>query len=171
MPGPPPKPTELHRRQGTHRPDRHPATPLVIGGRGKPKAPAGMPADVRREWRWIVDALHEAGILDGADVGMVRAAATALARAEAAAREVRELGLFVMVERAAGAGEVIERREENPARKTEREAWEEFRRCADMLGLAPSSRARLAGLGVTGQSPAQALPGLGELRAIQGGAG
>lgn len=127
---------------------------------------------VRKAWQAITRALAEGNILDAADAGAVEAAAVSLVRARAFGAYVREHGEIRTVVKVSREGFEFQVDELNPAVKGERDAWLAWLRFAEQLGLTPSARARLANAGTgAGQSPAQALPGLGELRAIQGGAG
>lgn len=131
----------------------------------------GLDPVVRKAWQAITKVLGEANILDLADAGAVEAAAVALVRARAFAAHVQEHGEIRTVMKTSRDGFEYEVQEVNPAVRAERDAWLAWLRFAEQLGLTPSARARLANAGTgAGQTPA-GLPGMGELRAIQGGAG
>lgn len=163
MKGPPPKPVELRRAEGNPAKRALPQ-PTVVGGREKPKPPAGLTTSVRRLWRTIAEPLHEAGIFDQVDAHIVTAAAVALDRALTAGSDVERRGMLVEIRRVGRDGSELVRDEPNPSVRQEREAWMEFRHLADRLGIGPAARARLAGLGVEGKDVGDQFDELAELR-------
>lgn len=172
--GRPPKSIEQHKADGTLRSGRHAAVPLLTGGRGFPRCPAHLTGSARAAYRLIARDLVDAGILDKADRTLVATAAMHYGIAMDAGEKISSLGLTYPVRRGArdgGSGYIVI--EKNPAVQILREALVEFRQCCDLLGIGPSTRARLANMGVKGGlSPAQALPGVGDeptpLRLVNG---
>lgn len=162
--GRPPKPIELHKRQGSHRPDRQAATPVVLGGRTLPKPAAGTAPDVRKAFREIVKVLADANILDAADTWAVEACAAQLCRARAAAALVSAHGMTVSGVQG-GGGRIA-----NPAVKMERDAQLAWLRFAEQLGLTPAMRAKLANHHADVGQGRDSLPGMGELIPLEGGA-
>ncbi|MBT9154996.1 MAG: hypothetical protein DDT39_01686 [Firmicutes bacterium] len=59
--------------------------------------------------------------------------------------------------------------EANPAVRILRDSLMEYRHCCDILGIGPSARARLAGMGVKSKSAEKDIPGLGQLHILRGG--
>src|SRR5438874_12447773 len=71
--GPPPKPQELKRRQGTYRKDRDNTATVVPTIPGAPAMPDDLPAAATRRWAEIVPGLMEAGLLAKTDGGALEA--------------------------------------------------------------------------------------------------
>ena len=159
--GRPPKPFEVHRAEGTLRP-YHAHTPLLVGGRGRPRCPKYLAGTARDIFKLIVSDLWQGNILDKADRTLIVTAALHLATAFEAQAAVDKLGPVYQVTRGAYNGspgyKVLEA---NPAVKIVRESLAEYRQCCDLLGIGPAARARLANMGVRGLTPLQALPGVG----------
>lgn len=171
MRGRPPKPTEVHRAEGTLRPDRHSRTPVVVAGRKPLRPRTGLPKDVAKCFRELAK-LGEA-IWDQADSPLVEAAATALARARAAAADIERNGITITLTKVSRSGDEYEDVVPNPALRVERSAWDQFRHLADRLGIGPVARARMGNAGGQGRPAATEIPGIGEarqLRALAGGA-
>src|SRR4051794_30091883 len=80
---PPRKPTELHKRDGTYREDRH-APPMLVGGRPLPEELAEPPDDLpeagKQHWRDVVPHLVRAGLADRVDIPALRAMCEAWSR-------------------------------------------------------------------------------------------
>ena len=161
-PGRPRKPVEAHIAAGTHRPDRHGATPTVVAGRGPLKPGKGMTRPVAAVFREL--SKLGASILDQADAPIVEAAAVALLRARQATADVETRGMLITVTRTNRSGDSWDEDAPNPSVAIERAAWAEFRLLTDRLGIGPSARARLAGLGVEGKPAAESFDELAEMR-------
>ncbi len=168
--GRPPKPTEQHIRDGTLGTRQKAKTPLVIGGRRKPPCPKELTGHAKKAFRLLLDDLWNSGILDAADRTMIVTAAMNYGLAMDAQEKVSKVGVIYPVTRGAGGGQqgyvVLEA---NPAVKILRDALIEYRQCCDILGIGPSARARLAGMGAKNKTVEQDVPGLGQLRALRGG--
>lgn len=170
-PGTKPKPIEQRRKEGTLRARHKTKTPMVMGGRARPEEPQGLGGDALEAWRWLVDTLWDSGVLDLADAPLIEGCAVQLGRAREAARDIAERGQMVTVIRGKyNSGPGYESFEPNPSLRVEREAWVQVRQLCEQLGIGPSARARLAGLGVQGRGPDVELPAVGKLRALSGGA-
>ena len=161
--GRPPKSTEQHILQGTHRSDRHASLPLLEGGRGTLECPEHLKGSARVAYEAIAADLSASGILDKADNSLLATAAMHYGVAVDAASVLEKLGLVYPVTRGArdGAGgyKVVEA---NPAVRILRDALCEYRQCCDLLGVGPSARARLANFGVRGRDAALDIPGLSD---------
>lgn len=153
--GRPRKAVELHRADGTYRKDRHgDGAPLVVGGRGEIQPPPGMDPEIVKVFATLAAA--SGSILDTADAPMVEAAATLLHRARVAGEDIAKRGLLVL----GRFDQVVE----NPSVKQERDALAAFRQYAEQLGIGPSARARLAGLGTEGKKVEEDFDELADLR-------
>ncbi|MBT9134586.1 MAG: hypothetical protein DDT38_01325 [Firmicutes bacterium] len=115
----------------------------------------------------MIGDLWNSGILDAADRVMVVAAAMHYGLAMDAREKIDKYGLIYPVTRGAKDGQpghtVIEA---NPAVGILRESLTELRQCCDSLGIGPSSRARLAGLGVKSKAIEKEIPGLEQFHTI-----
>ena len=132
------KPTEVHIRNGTFRPDRHSA-PILVGGRPEhaelAEPPDHLPPEAQEFWRTTVVRLVEVGIVDRVDVPLLEQLATQYARIAQARRVIEQFGHF-----SRGS---MNQLKEHPALKIEREATAMFQRLADQFALSPLARARL----------------------------
>ena len=139
-------PIEVRRRRGNpgHRPM---PLPVVPGGRpndARPMpVPSGLDPEMRRAWHTIVRDLTEVGVLAQSDGLIVEAAAVVIGRARQARAQLRrgtgEREVDGLLERGSqgwGVSALV---------RLERESWAEFRQLSSLLGLDPSTRARLAG--------------------------
>ncbi|MBT9156808.1 MAG: hypothetical protein DDT37_01798 [Firmicutes bacterium] len=167
--GRPPKPTELHIRDGTLGTRQRAKTPLIIGGRRKPACPRELTGHAKKAFHLLLGDLWNAGILDIVDKTMVVTAAMHYGLAMDAQEKITKLGVTYPVTRGARGdqqGYVVF--EANPAVKILREALMEYRHCCDILGIGPTARARLAGMGVKSKSVEKDVPGLGTLHKLRG---
>ncbi len=168
--GRPPKPTELHIRDGTLGTRQKAKTPLIIGGKRKPACPKELTGHAKKAFRLLLDDLWDSGILDVADRTMVVTAAMHYGLAMDAQEKINKVGLIYPVTRGAGGGQpgyvVLET---NPAVRILRDSLMEYRHCCDILGIGPTARARLAGMGVKSKSVEKEIPGLGQLHVLRGG--
>lgn len=160
-----PKSIEAHLRDGSLNATRHATkTPLLIKGRdGRPKVPRWLDSESQRAYGKLMRDLWGSGILDGADDGLVIAAACALGDMWSASLDIRRWGRIVAGNRG---------RCKNPAIQIRQTAQVEFRQCCSLLGIGPADRARLANLGVKGRSAEQTIPALAkiaQLKAVPGG--
>jgi P27 family predicted phage terminase small subunit len=158
--GRPPKSIEERKREGTLRADRYAQTPLLIGGRKKPTCPAYLNANQKKAFKRLVKDLWESGILDKADASLVESAAICWATVVEANKEIEKKGMVIESRRLSKT---------NPAVTIRNNAQAEFRQLAALLGIGPSSRARLAHMGVKGRELGKGIAGIAELRALQGG--
>jgi P27 family predicted phage terminase small subunit len=166
--GRPPKPIEQHKREGTLSSHQEAKTPLLIGGREKPKCPSYLTKASKKAFRLLVEDLWESGILDKADAPLLITAAMLWGDAIEASEDVKKRGLVVEVVRGArdgGEGYIV--REKNPSVQIKNDALAQFRQCCELLGIGPSARARLAHLGVKGKEPAKNIPGLDKVRQLR----
>lgn len=161
-----PKSIEAHRKTGTRsvagqtvrgKRTAAAATPLVLGGRDIDRAK--VTAHLDAEVKLIFEEILELGsaVLAGADVPMVEAAATMIARARMAARSIAQHGVIIETEFGPRP---------NPAIRIERDAWAQFRLLAEQIGIGPSARARLAVFGVKGDPAEKMVAGLAEVRSL-----
>lgn len=167
-----PKPIEAHIKEGTLGTRQLSKTPLVVGGRKKPTCPNYLTPMARRAFRFLVNDIWGAGILDHIDTPLLIEAAIFFGRAIEAAQEIKERGIIVETERGSrGTLRTHTVREINPAVKVERESWAQFNSVCERIGVGPAARARLAHLGVKAKEPEKDIPGickLRELRAVSG---
>jgi len=150
-------PIEVRRRRGNpgHRPM---PLPVVPGGRpndARPMpVPSGLDPEMRKAWRAIVRDLTEVGVLAQSDALIVEAAAVAIGRARQARTQLGRGAPLADQAASHGTGErevdgLLERGSQgwgvSALVRLERESWAEFRQLSSLLGLDPSTRARLAG--------------------------
>lgn len=156
MKGRPPKPAEVHARNGDPG-KRHRDAPTNVGGAGVPDMPKGLDRDEKAAWNALVDVA--APVLDVADWPVLEAAAVMVGLA----RQLRR-------ERIAAQRDLAKARKADADRdvigayldaylklyRAERDAHAEARQHVDRLGLGPVARARL---GIAGSSkPAAPAP-------------
>lgn len=158
------KPAELHELEGTRSevgvkriPGTHrrattaaPARTTLLKGRDGLVMPAGLDADAKKAWAQLRGDCE--AVLDAADAAMLETAAHALGRLRQARRIVNRDGILVD----GRFGLLVE----NPVLKVERDAIGMLHRAMVELGIGPSARASLGGLGVEGQSERDAFPEL-----------
>ena len=162
--GRPPRSVESRKADGTLRPDRHTATPLLIGGRGLPEPSDYLNAGQRECFDEIVALLADANLLDTADGGMVELAAIERANVIAcnailngSDAEDSNLGTNGLIIMGAMGGPIA-----NPAVAMRAKSLNHLRQLYSELGIGPASRARMQNLGATNGKPAaKVLPGVG----------
>jgi P27 family predicted phage terminase small subunit len=126
-------------RNGTFRPDRHPA-PMLVGGRPSLDELRTPPEhltneDARAFWADTVVRLIEVEIVDRVDLPLLEQLATQYARIKAAQRVIESEGYFAR----GSTGQI----KEAPWMKMERESTALFHRLADQFALTPLARTRL----------------------------
>ena len=160
--GRPRKPIEQRKAEGTLRPDRHGAAPLLIGGRTKPKPSPYLTTAQKREFRRFVREYDRDGnLLDAADGPMIDIWAIE-ASVVVECNKALESGLTHEVVR--GGKDGREERivtELSPLLKAREDALSKLRLLCVEFGIGPVARATLAARGVQGKKPSQALPGVG----------
>lgn len=119
----PPKPTAMHRLNGTYRPDRHGARATEPFVEGVPQAPEWLDGDALEFWNYLVPLLVEAGVLSPLD-GPVLAGLCCHWRNWSREQERYN----------AGEGHIY----------SVSNAWSAFERAASKFGLTPVDRVRLA---------------------------
>ena len=169
MRGRPPKPIEQHRREGTLRPERHAATPLLVGGRGELERPAWLSGLAAAAWDALYAHLSAAGVLDVADAGVLEGAAVAWARAREAGALVNRDGMTREVTRFGRDRTEFTTVEQHPAVRIERDSWALFLRLGEQLGLTPAARARLGNAGAQGRDFLDEFPEFAEIHVLPGG--
>lgn len=134
MRGRKPKPVEQRRREGNpgHRP--LPET-VLVGGRGVPKKPAGLPTEAKKAWDDLAPLLHKANMLDKADLFAFECLVLQVARMKEATAHINEHGITIE----GSMGQQVE----NPMIRAERAAQSEVRKWCERFGLDPSSRTRM----------------------------
>lgn len=164
-PGKVPKPIEQKIHDGTLRP-RDVQTPLVIGGREEPKPSGYLSALEKKHFRRLVKELHDAHILDKADRGMVELTAIEEANIEACNLAMERDGEYIEHYSDRGAVNMVE----HPAKASRAKSVEKLRHLYGELGIGPSSRARMKGLGigaVTAETRKRDIPGLDAARKLR----
>jgi P27 family predicted phage terminase small subunit len=134
--GPRPEPTSLRLLKGNpgHRKiNRKEPKPAPV--KGMPKCPAWMPAAGRQTWKRVVPELMRLGLLSGIDIESLEGYCAQYARALAADRIVKQMGLTLTT----SSGFFVQ----NPAVSVSRLAWQAVRQFAAEFGLTPSARTRL----------------------------
>jgi P27 family predicted phage terminase small subunit len=169
-PGRPNKSTEQHKRDGTLGTRQKAKTPLLVGGRKRPRAPKEFlkGSNSRYAFNALVKDLWDGGILDKGDKAIIVAAAMLYDQAMQAQECIELLGYAYKETRGARDGKkgyktvVV-----NPAVREQRAALVEYTKICDALGVGPSARARLANSGIKGKTPAQEIAGLGTARQLR----
>ena len=105
-----------------------------------PRMPRGLNDAAKAAWRGLVDDLKAAGLLNMVDVSLIELAAVQLGRAREARAILNAEGLTIV----GSKGTVIK----HPAAIIEAQASLEARRCLEVLGIGPTSRARLGAAGI-----------------------
>lgn len=143
--GPKPKPPHLKALAGN--PGRRPLQPGATSGRirrGRPDRPRELDGEAGREWDRVAEVLDEAGVLAGADRGILAAYCLAVADMLAARAEIVANGRWLRVPVQNARGEVLgERVVEHPAVKLLDKASSRVGKLASELGLSPAARNRL----------------------------
>lgn len=168
--GRPPKPIEQHQREGTLRPRQKAQTPLLIGGRKRPRSPKEFKKGSNSHYAFnvLVRDLWDGGILDRADKGLIVAAAILYDQAMEAQRLIDDYGFAYKETRGARDGKsgyqtvVV-----NPCVREQRAALVEYTKICDSLGVGPTARARLANSGLKGKAPSQTIAGLDTARKLR----
>lgn len=130
MKGAKPKPNELKRRAGS----RRATDTVVVGGRGVPKMPAGLPDRAKTIWKQLVADMQDSGVLDQADWPLIEVAAMTMCRMREAREVIKREGMIVEGQRGPTT---------HAAYKIERECMAEVRQLLDHLGIGPVGRSRL----------------------------
>jgi P27 family predicted phage terminase small subunit len=176
--GRPPKSLEAHAREGTvsqvgrSRGAKPPVVPALVAGRGKVEAPAGLDETEAAVFAELAE--HVAALTDVADASWVEGATMMLLRARQARADIRRNGIVMEVVKRNRSGEEYSDVVTNPMVRVERDAWAAFRQYAEQLGIGPSARAKLAGVG-DGREPGDEFDELSdeaeqrELRVLKGG--
>ena len=160
MKGAKPKPNEIKRKAGS----RHVTDTVVVGGRGVPKMPSGLPERAKTIWKQLVADMSESGVLDRADWPLIEVAAVTMCRMREAREVIRREGMIVDGQRGPTT---------HAAYKIERECMAEVRQLLDHLGIGPVGRSRLGlanqkGKGMEAEI-ASRVPERGSLKVVQGG--
>lgn len=155
--GRPPKPIEQKISEGTLRP-RDKQTPLVVGGRELPKPSSYLTRLEKQRFRAIVKTLESSGILDKADRGMIELAAMEEANIIDCNRMIADKGIVITSVSARGYEKDIP----NPAIVLKQRSIQSLRLLYAEIGIGPSSRARLRGLGIVQKEDTKMrdIPGL-----------
>jgi P27 family predicted phage terminase small subunit len=138
MRGRKPKPVEQRHREGN---PGHRDVPeaVLVGGRPRleecSEPPEHLPAPAKEFWRFSVERLIEAGIVDLVDLPALEGLCITYARARQAGRVVERVGHFQVGTR----GQTIQ----HPALRVEREAWRDFYSMAEHFAITPIARTRL----------------------------
>jgi P27 family predicted phage terminase small subunit len=131
MRGRKPKPTELHRRQGTRPSAPRLSEPVALGDIGEP--PAGLTPSQAELWRYHVE-LAPPGVLKAIDSRLLQTFVVALDLQEQAGLLMLSAGLVIETDR----GTV-----EHPAVRTFARASALALKCAEQMGFSPASRPRI----------------------------
>lgn len=129
------KPIEQARREDNPG-KRHLPEPLRIGGPALIEAPADLPSEGKALWDDIVPRLYQAGLLDAVDGAALKIMCEQWAIAERALKVVRKQGYFTR----GSTGQMTE----HPALAIVARAHATFRQYAELFGMAPAARARMA---------------------------
>ena len=144
-----PKPTELHKRDGTYRRDRH-GDVVVLGGRPRTVEPPSCLTDsAKQAWTEQVPLLIEAGILDLCDQAALEQMCSVIAQFRDAQAVIAAEGMFVE----SPNGYKIA----HPAIAVMNKAGSEYRAWCARFGLTPADRIGLGMAQLKGRSLAQDL--------------
>lgn len=137
--GPPPKPSELQKRQGTYRPDRRRGE--IEPPKEMPKPPTWLSKRGRKCWREIAPWLHQNGLLTRLDQTALALLCEPLADYLAAREIVDEAAAekgtrFVTT---TDKGNIIQ----HPAVGVMNKAWEKVVKLLREFGMTPSARAAI----------------------------
>lgn len=147
MKGRKPKPLEQKIAEGN--PSQHKLPePVLIRGRGMEKPEAMTPRE-NEVWDEVVPQLVQANFVDGADVTMLEALCTNIARAREAREIIQREGMIAYTR---GGMPCV-----HPAIRVERDAWASALRIGEQFGLTPSARTRLGYQALKGRTLEQDL--------------
>ena len=157
-PGPKPKSTEVHKREGTLRKDRHASTPVINAGRIRPLPSQHLSERAKTHFDALVNELWDAEILDGADRALVELAAIEAATIEQC-NDALAGGLTRTVIRGGYNGsEERELVEVHPMVAVREAAMKHQRQLLELLGIGPAARASLANAGIKVKAPDKSIP-------------
>jgi P27 family predicted phage terminase small subunit len=126
--GPRPLPVEVHRRRGTARADRLPATPIEFP-KASGRAPDWITGDALEAWNALAPTLRSQGLLTRPDLPLFGALCLTIENVIELARAGRAVGLDESIRRGYRKAAIAERAA--------------LRTLAAEFGLSPSSRARV----------------------------
>jgi len=161
--GRPAKATEQHLREGTLR-GVHSQTPLLNGGRDRPKPSTHLSKSVKKHFKRFVKELWDGGVLDKSDRAMIELAAIEASLIDECNSDIELRGMNVEVVRGGYNGS-DERTlyEPNPSVTMRAHAMTHLRQLLGELGIGPASRARLANSGVKRPGAKKFIPGMDEV--------
>jgi len=157
-PGPKGKSTEAHMRDGTLRSDRHASTPVLSGGRARPNPSDHLSERAKYHFAALVDELWEAGILDGADRGLLELAAIEAETIEVCNGTLAGGLTRIVIRGGYNGSEERELVEVHPFVGVRETAMKHQRQLLELLGIGPAARAGLANAGIKGKAPDQSIP-------------
>lgn len=141
MPGPAPQPTAVKKLKGTHRPGRDAPHAMTL-----PKldtiqmAPEDLPEIGKQEWYRVVNELAPLGVLNGADLSLLKSYCQHVATMEAAAKALAAGGYTTTMTNKGGGSYAIK----SPWVAIYNEASDRAARLGQQFGLTPSARTRIS---------------------------
>lgn len=141
MSGPPKKPSQLKKLQGTYRKDR--AAPREMEPpkcNHIPNAPAHMERDAARVWRKVCKTLFDLDMLYKVDFEQLELYCYLYARAKKAEAQIREMGEVITEKNVYGHDKHVK----NPWLSIQKECIVECNKIAQQFGLTPSARTRVS---------------------------
>ena len=130
-----PKPTALHRLQGTYRKDRHGGGLEVPPGGRRPRRPRWLTGHAREAWDRLAPDLHAAGVLTELDVGLLSCLCTMISRQRNALAILDREGSFYTNAR----GRLVQ----HPAARIANQAAADILSLACEFGMTPRSRSAM----------------------------
>lgn len=156
--GRPPKPHEVHEKEGTLRPDRHSPLPVVLGERSLGAAPDTLTPTQTLIWDYLVRELSGARLLQSTDAPMLEQLAVAVDYARQSSETIQAEGLIFEEERYDKEGNVVGvTKKRHPAYMNWKDSVQTAKTLAEHFGLTPSARARLGIQAAVGLSAAKQL--------------
>jgi len=156
--GRPPKPHEVHEREGTLRPDRHSPLPVVLSERGLGEAPKHLNTEQAQIWDWLVQELTGARLLQVTDAPMLEQLAVAVDFARQSRATLEKEGLIFTELKFDKDGNCVgETKKRHPAYNNWKDSVTVAKTLAEHFGLTPSARARLGIQAAVGLSAAKQL--------------
>jgi P27 family predicted phage terminase small subunit len=137
----PRKSDALHDLHGTK---PHPSTMRdTVATAAKPKLPAYLSPDARKEWRKLLPLLMERRSLTAADAAALAMHCEVFARWVQCQRQITEQGITLTVTVLSSNGEPITRTRPHPALRIAQDCERSLRASLRELGLTPASRQRV----------------------------
>jgi P27 family predicted phage terminase small subunit len=137
-----------HKRRGTYQPCRHAkpgqdAQPSTTAIQGRPKRPAYLSDEARKEWNRLTPLLQQRGSLTPADATALTLHCEVFARWLDCQRQLKKDGATITVTFFSKSGETMTAMKPHPALKIAQDCERSLRHSLDSFGLTPVARERV----------------------------